>query len=105
MPTGHSGGQRPGTGPSHPAVMGEEAGYRDPPYPARQVAAERLVGRYTTTVRHQWLSLYLFADIKEVQDTATQWLRTYNHERPNMTLGGITPAQRLARKMKTEAAA
>lgn len=28
--------------------------------------------------------------------TATQWLWTYNNERPNMALGGITPAMKLA---------
>ncbi|PZA16040.1 hypothetical protein DNK49_13540 [Azoarcus communis] len=27
---------------------------------------------------------------------ATRWLWLYNHERPNMALGGITPKQRLA---------
>jgi putative transposase len=27
---------------------------------------------------------------------ATQWMWTYNHDRPNMALGGITPKQRLA---------
>jgi putative transposase len=31
-----------------------------------------------------------------VQDYATQWLWTYNHEGPNMALGGITPKQKLA---------
>ena len=30
------------------------------------------------------------------RDTATDWLWTYNHERPNMALGGITPKQKLA---------
>ena len=34
--------------------------------------------------------------IDEVQDYATRWLWTYNHERPNMGLGGITPIQKLA---------
>jgi putative transposase len=32
---------------------------------------------------------------KEVQEFATQWMWRYNHERPNMALGGITPKQRL----------
>ena len=27
--------------------------------------------------------------------TATQWLWTYNNERPNMVIGGITPAMKL----------
>jgi putative transposase len=60
------------------------------------------VERYNRTVRHEWLGQYLFADIKEVQHTATQWLWTYNHERPNMALGGITPAQKLKRQVKTQ---
>ena len=34
--------------------------------------------------------------IEQVQDHATRWLWTYNHERPNMALGGITPMQKLA---------
>jgi len=31
-----------------------------------------------------------------VQNYATDWMWTYNHERPNMALGGITPKQKLA---------
>ena len=38
----------------------------------------------------------LFESIEEVQESATRWLWTYNHERPNMALGGITPMQKLA---------
>ena len=59
------------------------------------------VERYNRTVRHEWLDQYMFATIKEVQDYATQWLWTYNDDRPNMGLGGITPAQ----KLKLQAAA
>ena len=55
------------------------------------------VERYNRTVRYDWLSHYLFESIQEVQDFATRWLWTYNHERPNMALGGITPIQKLAR--------
>ena len=53
------------------------------------------VERYNRTVRHEWLDQYMFATIKEVQDHATKWLWTYNNDRPNMGLGGITPAQKL----------
>ena len=53
------------------------------------------VERYNRTVRHEWLDQYMFATISEVQDYATQWLWTYNNDRPNMGLGGITPAQKL----------
>ena len=53
------------------------------------------VERYNRTVRTDWLSQYLFESIPEVQDAATKWLWTYNNERPNMGLGGITPKQKL----------
>jgi transposase InsO family protein len=31
----------------------------------------------------------------QAQDFATQWLWTYNNDRPNMGIGGITPAMKL----------
>jgi len=52
--------------------------------------------RYNRTIRYDWLSHYLFDSIAEVQDFATRWLWTYNHERPNMALGGFTPKQKMA---------
>src|SRR5690554_615268 len=36
---------------------------------------------------------------------ATAWLWTYNNERPNMALGGITPRQKLASKYLTDSTA
>lgn len=54
------------------------------------------IERYNRTVRYDWLAQYLFKSIDEVQEYATSWLWTYNHERPNMALGGITPKQKLA---------
>ena len=54
------------------------------------------IERYNRTVRYDWLAQYLFASTEEVQDYATRWLWHYNHERPNMGLGGITPQQKLA---------
>ena len=54
------------------------------------------IERYNRTVRYDWLSQYLFESIAEVQEFATRWLWIYNHERPNMALGGITPKQKLA---------
>ncbi|MDE3022605.1 MAG: integrase core domain-containing protein, partial [Pseudomonadota bacterium] len=32
----------------------------------------------------------------EVQMFATRWMYDYNHDRPHMALGGMTPKQRLA---------
>jgi putative transposase len=54
------------------------------------------VERYNRTVRYDWLAHHLFDTVDEVQEFATHWLWTYNHERPNMALGGITPKQKLA---------
>ena len=54
------------------------------------------IERYNRTVRYDWLNLRLWEAIDEMQDQATRWMHLYNHERPNMTLGGITPKQRLA---------
>ena len=54
------------------------------------------VERFNRTVRYEWLAQYCFDTITEAQDFATRWIWTYNHERPNMALGGITPKQRLA---------
>lgn len=54
------------------------------------------VERYNRTVRYDWLAQTLFDSIDEVQTSAIRWLWTYNHERPNMALGGITSMQKLA---------
>ncbi|NMX73778.1 IS3 family transposase [Pseudomonas sp. WS 5532] len=54
------------------------------------------VERYNRTVRYDWLGHYLFESIAEVQNYGTNWIWTYNHERPNMALEGITPKQKLA---------
>ena len=40
------------------------------------------VERYNRTVRYAWLATTLFDTIEQVQDKATRWLWTYNHERP-----------------------
>ena len=53
------------------------------------------VERFNRTVRYKWLSQYYWQSIDEVQMFATQWMYKYNHQRPNMALGGITPKQRL----------
>jgi putative transposase len=54
------------------------------------------VERFNRTVRYEWLSQYCWSSVEEVQDFATQWMWSYNHERPNMALGGFTPKQHLA---------
>ena len=53
------------------------------------------IERYNRTVRNEWLGVNIFHSIQEVQDYATQWLWTYNNDRPNMGIGGVTPAMKL----------
>jgi putative transposase len=52
------------------------------------------IERFNRTVRYDWLSHYIYADIEELQDKATSWLWTYNNERTAMGIGGITPIQK-----------
>ena len=54
------------------------------------------VERFNRTVRYEWLSQHYWSNLEEVQLRATRWMWQYNHERPNMALGGFTPIQRLA---------
>ena len=55
------------------------------------------IERYNRTVRYDWLNQYLFSSLDELQQYATEWQWFYNHERPNMALGGYTPKQHVLR--------
>lgn len=50
------------------------------------------------------ISQQLFTDIEEVQLAATEWLWTYNNQRPNMAIGGITPIKKLQNSFMLQAA-
>lgn len=78
------------------AKQGIQLDYIQPGKPQQNAYVER----YNRTVRHEWLEMHEFTTIKEAQNTATQWLWTYNNERPNMAIGGITPAMKLAQTAK-----
>ncbi|NRF50618.1 transposase, partial [Pseudomonas stutzeri] len=54
------------------------------------------IERFNRTARYEWLSQFEWEDLEHVQDHVTRWMWSYNHERPNMALGGFTPKQRLA---------
>lgn len=73
------------------AQCGIELMYIQPGKPQQNAYVER----YNRTVRQEWLGQYHFDTLEQVQDHATRWLWTYNNERPNMGIGGITPAQKL----------
>ena len=53
------------------------------------------IERFNRTVRHEWLDLHLFKNIKQAQLLATRWLWIYNNERPHTAIGGIPPRQLL----------
>jgi putative transposase len=52
------------------------------------------IKRYNRTVRHEWLEQNCIESVKVAPDHTTQWLLTYNKDRPNRGTGGITPAQK-----------
>ena len=53
------------------------------------------IERDNRTVRHEWLDQNIFETIEEAQEQATRWLWTDNNDRPNMAIGGVTPAMKL----------
>jgi hypothetical protein len=70
---------------------GIEIAYIQPGNPQQNAT----IKRFNRTVRYDWLNQDVFADIEAVTEKATRWLWHYNHERPNMGLGGVTPKQKL----------
>jgi len=53
------------------------------------------IERFNRTARHEWLELYLFETVGQAQLLATQWLWTYNNERPYSAIGGVPPRKLL----------
>jgi putative transposase len=91
----HKGRQRPGIHQWQAAEWAEKRGITIQHIQPGQPQQNAYIERYNRTVRHEWLDQYIIETIEEAQDFATQWLWTYNNDRPNMGIGGITPAQKL----------
>ena len=53
------------------------------------------IEQYNCTVPHECLDQYIIESIEEAQDPATQWMRTYTNDSPNIGIGGSTPSQKL----------
>jgi putative transposase len=86
--------QRPGIRQRRHLSMGrQKRGIRIDFIQPGQPQQNAYVERYNRTVRYDWLAHHLFETLDEIQEFATRWLWTYNHDRPNMALGGITPKQ------------
>ncbi|MEN8518143.1 integrase core domain-containing protein, partial [Burkholderia sp. RS02] len=58
-------------------------------------AANRIRNPFNQCPGHQNAALFNSL-LDHVQRFATDWMWTYNQDRPNMALGGFTPKQRLA---------
>lgn len=67
--------------------------YTQPGKPTQNAYIER----FNRTVRQEWLDLHLFESVEHAQELATQWLWTYNNERPHSALGGVPPRQLIER--------
>lgn len=61
--------------------------YSQPGKPTQNAYIER----FNRTVRQEWLDLHLFESVEHAQELATQWLWTYNNERPHSAIGGVPP--------------
>jgi hypothetical protein len=86
----------PGEYQRDPAELGLGMGLQEWIHSTRQATANAYVERFNDTVHYEWLSQYYLSSIEEVQDFATQCMWSYNHDRPNMVLGGFTPKEHLA---------
>ena len=73
-------------------ASGIELRYIQPGKPTQNAYIER----FNRTVRQECLELHLFDSIEQAQDITTQWLWTYNNERPHFALGGIPPRAKVA---------
>ena len=49
------------------------------------------IERFNRTARHEWLDLHNFSSVAHAQLLATQWLWTYNNDRPHTSIGGVPP--------------
>jgi len=65
--------------------------YTQPGKPTQNAYVER----FNRTVRHEWLDMHCFNSIDHAQLLATQWLWSYNNERPHTAIGGIPPRKLL----------
>ena len=61
--------------------------YNQPGKPTQNAYIER----FNRTARHEWLDMHLFHSVAQAQLLATQWLWSYNNERPNTAIGGVPP--------------
>lgn len=67
---------------------GVEPRYIQPRKPDQNTYIER----YNRTFREKVLDAYVFEDLEQVREIASEWLRIYNEQRPHDALGRQPPA-------------
>jgi putative transposase len=60
------------------------------------------IERFNKTYREEVLDFYLFKSLTEVKEITENWLRQYNEERPQESLGDLTPAEFLMKNSPKE---
>ena len=68
-------------------TQGIQLDYIQPGKPTQNAYIER----FNRTVRHEWLDLSLLDSVEQDQNMATDWLWTYNNNRPHSGIGGVPP--------------
>ena len=53
------------------------------------------IERFNRTYRTEVLDMYIFNELKEVQEITDNWVIEYNEERPHESLGNLTPKEYL----------
>ncbi len=51
------------------------------------------IERFNRTYRTEVLDMYAFRGLEEVREISRNWIREYNEERPNQSLGKLTPME------------
>jgi putative transposase len=54
------------------------------------------IERFNRTYRNEVLDMYVFKQLKDVQEITDNWVIEYNEERPHEALGNLTPKEYLA---------
>ncbi len=64
-----------------------ELGFNQPGKPTQN----SLIERFIRTFKTEFLSVYLFENLKQMRNHAEIWMWVYNNERPHIALQHLTP--------------